>query len=432
MIGAFPKNSIARRALLNTIALIFLAQILAALILGFFVLRPQAQRVGSIVAHSILAVSRTAASASQHERDAMIAALDASEYLDVKRSESPPLPGGPPPGWLERIFMQSLVDTMGPETEMIWRTDRYRQLWLQVRIGPDLVWMSSNVPRQVQPLRALVMSLLVAFLMSILIAIIQQRRIARPLERLTQAVSAPHAAREGVATDALAASEITQLTNAFNTMSARLRETERLRALMLAGVSHDIRTPLAKLRLSVEMLAARDDDLAAAARRHVGEIDRLLDQFLIFARGPGDEPAHLISLDTLISEVAALRDVDGHNFIIRGDAIGDVRVRPGTLRRALLNLTENAIRYGRAPFAIEARSNSTTITIIVSDAGEGIEQALLDSVQSPFVRGANAPSGGAGLGLAIVAQAAHAHEGALVLSNTPTGFEATLTIARAL
>jgi two-component system osmolarity sensor histidine kinase EnvZ len=419
-------DSLAGRTLATTVALILLAQIFSTALLGAFVLRPQAQRVGSIVAHSVSAVSVAAAAATPEVRAAMIDELDRSEYLDVWRGPGPPKTGGPQPRFLEMAFMQALVDTFGPGSEIVWRTDKQSRLWVQVQIGPELVWLTSQVPSAMQPLSAVIWSGLAAVLLSLLAAVALQRRIAQPLERLTAAVSASDPLT-AIPVDPKGAREVSTLTAAFNALRTRLRAVEDERAFMLAGVSHDIRTPLAKLRLAVELLADRDEAMAAAAHRHVEEIDRLLGQFLVFAKGAEAEPLQRFDLDALISEAVALRAADGLDIDTSGEALGEFVGRPEALRRALLNLIDNATRHGAPPIKVVTTPHSTHVSIAVLDCGRGAPEDMLPRLAEPFV---HARAGaGSGLGLAIAAQSARSHGGDLDVRNlSGGGFEAEITL----
>jgi two-component system, OmpR family, osmolarity sensor histidine kinase EnvZ len=254
------------------------------------------------------------------------------------------------------------------------------------------------------------------------------RRVAQPLAQLTQAVAAPDAHSPIVVADQ-GLEEVRRLTAAFNAQRARLAAMDSERAVMLAGVSHDIRTPLAKLRLAVEMLANKDEQLAATAHRQVGEIDRLLGQFLVFAKGPNSEPRRAFDLDALVSEVVAFHQADGADVLLQGDTVGAYNGRPESLRRALNNLLENAARHGRGPFIVRTDKTETAVAIAVCDHGDGAPEQALERLATPFFRAEEARGGGAGLGLAIVAQIARAHGGALHLRNlTPQGFEARLEL----
>lgn len=423
----WSPHTVAGRTLATTIGLIFLAQIVAALLLGAFVLRPQAQRVGGIVAQSVLAVSEAAKDVSPEVRARMIATLDRSQFLDVWEGPGPPRIGGPRPRWLERVFMQSLVDAFGPGSEIVWRTDPERRLWLQVQIGPEMYWLSSRVPPAMQPLNVLLWSALSAFLLALMAAVTLQRRIAQPLQALTKAVAGPNTGPVHVADQGLA--EVHVLTEAFNAQRARLAALDEARAVMLAGVSHDIRTPLAKLRLALELSPDRDAEWATTSQRQIDEIDRLVGQFLIFAKGANAEAQQRFDLDGLVSELVASRQAEGCAVTLEGPPLGDYLGRPESLRRALANLIDNAVRHGRGPVRVTARRDDTTICLAVADGGGGAAEAAIDRLATPFFRPDASRGGGSGLGLAIAAQAAEAHGGKLKLKNLkPTGFEASLVL----
>ncbi len=426
----WSPHTIAGRTLAMTVGLIFLGQILASLILGAFVLQPQAQRVGGIVAQNILAVSEAAAKVSPEVRAELIATLDRSEFLDVWAGPGPPRLGGPPPRWLERVFMQALVDAFGPGpvSEIVWRTDPDGHLWLQVQIGPDMYWLSSRVPAALKPGNVLFLSALCGFLLALLPAVLLQRWIAQPLEALTAAVAAPHGAK-ALDVDDRGLREVQVLTETFNAQRAQLAALDEARAVMLAGVSHDIRTPLAKLRLTLEMSSQRDTELAATAHRQIAEIDRLVGQFLMFAKGATTEPERSFDLDALISELVAFKQADGCPVSLEGPSLGAYVGRPESLRRALTNLIQNASKHGRPPIRIVTRHEGSMLVIAVTDAGNGAPEEALTRLSTPFFRPGGTRSGGSGLGLAIAAQAAAAHGGTLRLCNMqPEGFEAALLL----
>lgn len=419
----FPR-SVSARAIASTAAAIVLAQLFTVLCFAVFVLHPQAERVAGIVAQSVAAVSEAAAQADPEERARLIAVLDASEFLDVRPlSAKPETPDnlGRRPSLLEFVFMRALVKALEDRADLVWRTDGARRLWLKVQVGPDWYWVTSSVPRAMQPFTVLFLSAGAALGLALAAAIPLQRRITGPLEQLTRAVAAQTATLSPVSVDRDSAAEVMALSESFNALSARLQTAEQERTLMLAGLSHDVRTPLAKLRLAVEMLAGRDEALAANAHAQVQEIDRLVGQFLIYARGANSEPIAQFDVDALISEVAALRQVDGQEFAIFGPAIGRRDGRPESLRRALLNLTENAVRHGAAPFQIITAVSASSFTISVEDQGPGAPADELQKLAAPFMRGTGVAASGSGLGLAIVAQAAASQGARLVLENREGG-----------
>lgn len=429
---AWPPRSFTGQTLATTIAALFAAQILTMLFFGAFVLIPQAKRVAGLVAQSVAAVSDAADLSGPPARAAIIKRLDASPFIDVWPGDTAPPPTGPRPRMLERFFLQALVDALADHsTELSWRTDWRRRLWIQVRIGPDMYWISAQSPVMLQPFTAILLSATASFVLALIAVVAMQRRVTRPLENLTDAVKGFSLNATPTPVPEHGASELVALSRGFNAMTARLAEAEKERTLLLAGVSHDLRTPLAKLRLAVEMLAPGDAPLARAANNHVAEIDRVLGQFLMFARGFESEREVAFDIDALVSEIAAMRLVEGFTFEIIGDRIGVITGRPESLRRALVNLTENATKYGAPDFSIGAERRGDLVDLIVRDRGAGAPEGQLSSLRRPFARGGSHPEKqpGTGLGLAIVERVAVQHGGTLHLANlTPKGFEARLSI----
>jgi two-component system, OmpR family, osmolarity sensor histidine kinase EnvZ len=421
-----PPASFARQALVTTIGLLFASQVLALIFIGVFVLRPQADRVGGIVAQATLAVSTAADEVTPAQRARMLAVLGDSAFLDVRPASAPPPKGGPRPGWLEMRVMRALLAGLKNQDELVWRTDPQRRLWVKVKIGPEFVWLTSRMPRAMNPFLAVLLSSAATFGLGLIAAFWAQHRITQPLSAMTAQVAALRPDSPAAPMPETGPSELVALSRGFNALSARLQAAERERALMLAGVSHDLRTPLAKLRLAVEMMPASDPVLAASAHAQVEQIDRILAQFLTFARGFAAEDIQTVDVDALV------RVVVGAEVAVSG-SIGPAPVRPEGLRRALSNLVENAQTHGGAPISVTLASAPGHIHIAVRDHGPGASSDALDQLAEPFFRGDAARSNpGAGLGLAIAAQVARAHGGELALANIPGGgFVATLALADA-
>jgi two-component system osmolarity sensor histidine kinase EnvZ len=419
-IANIAPKSFMGQTLAMTISVILVAQIMSTVFAALLILKPQVERVGGILAQAVAATSDAAELSSDEGRIAIIARLNASEYLDVMPGDAAPPPLGRRPNVLERVFMQSLVDSMADRTELLWRTDEEKRLWVRVHIGPDAYWLTANAPRSLNPLHAILNSAFAAFALSLLAAVLLQRRISQPLEALTAAVVTLNPQSNTPIVPVSGPSEIVALSQGFNAMIARLATAEQERALMLAGVSHDVRTPLAKLRLTIELLSQGDDALTKAAHAQVQEIDRVLSKFLMFARGFEDEAVVEFNLEALTSEVAAMHAAEGVDFTLIG-AGGDVFGRPEALRRALVNITENAVRHGAAPFAIRLERNAEHVTIIVTDHGAGVAPAEEERLLRPFARGAAPGVAGSGLGLAIAGQVARLHGGALTLERQGDG-----------
>lgn len=420
-------TSFVGRAVAATMASLILAQALTLGVFIAFIVVPQTRRVAEVMAQTFVAVSATAERLPPEDRVHLVSELSQSDYLDVWSGTEPPVARGRRPRLLERLFMQSLVDKLGGQRDLEWRTDASNRLWLHIALGPDLYWVSVKPPGGLQPANALLAAMSVTLLLALATALAAQRRLARPLGRLAAAVTT---LKPGVASSLpeTGPSEIAAVSHAFNAMTSRLAGTERTRAIMLAGVSHDIRTPLSKLRLVLEMVADPDGDLVKTAHRQVGEIDRILGQFLAFGRGAEGEPETVFDLDALVDEVVAYHAADGVPIEREGVPIGLIRGRPEALRRAIVNLLQNAVQYGAPPIVVWTARSGSRVDLAVRDNGPGAPPDRLSDLDQPFVRGDSARSSpGTGLGLAIVGNTMQAQGGTLTLSNRePGGFEARL------
>jgi len=252
--------------------------------------------------------------------------------------------------------------------------------------------------------------------------------IARPLAALTSAAGRlgrgePHQplAEEG-------ARELRTMAAAFNRMASDLESMERERAMVLAGISHDLRTPLSRMRLALEMSGA-DAGSARAMVADIDEIDAIIGQFLDFARGANEEKSRQ-DLSALLDEVAEHYARLGKAVLVKSNPT-EFRFARMALRRAVGNLVDNALRYAGEPVEIELTENAKTIILEVRDRGPGIPAGEAERLKRPFTRLSAARSGpaGAGLGLAIVERVARAHNGSLeLLPREGGGLVARLTL----
>ena len=197
--------------------------------------------------------------------------------------------------------------------------------------------------------------------------------------------------------------ELADLAHAFNQMSHDLQQLDADRALILAGVSHDLRTPLARLRLGVEMCGADPADVDAMVS-DIEDMDRIIGQFLEFPREDGGEILAPLDLAALADELSALYARRGFPLTVRSSGTSLVTARPQALRRAITNLIENAINYTGAAPELETGSTGGQPFIRVLDRGPGIPASETERVKRPFTRleSARTNTKGSGLGLAIV------------------------------
>jgi two-component system osmolarity sensor histidine kinase EnvZ len=296
------------------------------------------------------------------------------------------------------------------------------QIWIRSAHDPDrwIVLHAASYRSQVVDSSILLAAL--AGLIALVFAAWVARLLTRPLERLSS-----HAGEllAGESVDAHlrgAPREVRKLAGAIAGAGEKLREASRERELMLAGISHDLRTPLARLRIALELGDADDPQRREAMVSDLQQLDDALEQCLAFVRDGRDEALRELDLATLVGQLLALRAQPDH-WQYDGPASLDANVRPTLLRRALGNLLDNAERYGAAPYRIALSRDPQGTRLIVEDRGPGVREELLPGLGKPFVRGdaARGGKGGSGLGLSIAARAAELHGGALRLRNRDGG-----------
>lgn len=219
--------------------------------------------------------------------------------------------------------------------------------------------------------------------------------------------------------------EVDELATALARASSEAREAAAERAVMLAGISHDLRTPLTRLQYALALLPEAEPALREGMERDIAEMDRVLSQFIAYARDGRDEAMQMLDLAELCASVLS---GSHYGWQVELPPQAPMHGRPIALARAVENLVGNAERHGSAPFALSLTAQAAGWRIEVSDHGPGLDAARAARAVQPFVHDARA--GGAGLGLAIVERIARQHGGMLRLeSNAPHGLRAVLDLA---
>jgi two-component system osmolarity sensor histidine kinase EnvZ len=261
------------------------------------------------------------------------------------------------------------------------------------------------------------------------IAIIFLRNQVRPIERLARAADSFGKGRAVPDFKPYGAAEVRRAAQAFITMRERIERHVAQRTEMLAGVSHDLKTPLTRLKLTLEMMPAGEGQDAPndikSMRDDIAEMEHMLDDYLAFARGEGGEDASLIDLSELVREVAAAaeRAQSTARIAVSAPVHAPVRVRRAGLRRVLANLIENAVKHG-SQVAVSLHQDEGLVEVVVEDDGPGIPEPRREEAFRPFHRldeGRNLQSGGSGLGLAIARDITRAHGGEILLDQSAMG-----------
>lgn len=254
------------------------------------------------------------------------------------------------------------------------------------------------------------------------VASIFMRNQIRPIRKLATAVDSFGKGRE---TDKdfkpEGATEVRQAAMAFNLMSQRIRRQIRQRTDMLSGVSHDLRTPLTRMKLQLAMLGKGDDIEELSA--NVSEMEKMIDGYLTFARGEGGEVTIESDLTEMVNDVAAKWKSGGINIDCHVEGNIVTWLKPNAFRRCLNNLVANANLYANAIW-VSAGKRGDAIEIVIDDNGPGIPEENREEVFRPFFRldrSRNPETGGTGLGLSISRDVARVHGGDIILENSPYG-----------
>lgn len=328
--------------------------------------------------------------------------------------------------------VQATFRSQLPETLAVMLPDnRITELYLDSGLGPlqlqfDRRRLSPAAPHQ------LIVTMVFFSVLITTVAFLYMRNQLRPITRLAEAAQA-FGRGHNVPYNPRGATEVRIAGHAFVDMRARIERQIEQRTLMLSGVSHDLRTPLTRMRLGLEML---DEEDAEYLRQDVDEMQRMLDAFLEFSRGASEADPEQVDPAALVRQVVddakragtpvALKECSGE---------GDVMLRPTAMRRAVENLIGNAVRYGKKA-EVSVAVTPKSLRIRVEDDGPGIPEEKRGEAVKPFSRLDESRNqnqgGGVGLGLAIVADIARAHGGTLRLGQSDSlgGLRADIVIAR--
>lgn len=415
-----PASLRGRYALL-LVLLVLLGQLTAAVLLRQLVLRPRLAQAAESTAHTAQAIRAGLLALPPQQREGYIRAFNEREL----RGDPEPPPRDPAMAMrlrerllltpMERAFVQAISERLDEGGPVLWRRQDSGRLELRLAVDGVDHWLVLPGLRVVREFSgAWLIATGASALLALALALWLLGRLGRPLARVEEAARCVAAGGAPAPLPEDGPSEIATVSRSFNAMVRSLAHAERDRAMMLAGVSHDLRTPLTKLRLGVELGESRlDEELLASMRRSIAEMDAVVSQFLDFARD--DVAATLVPADLwgLAQQVSVAQADHGRTILLEGGPLPPTAVHAPALLRALANLVENAFRHGRPPVTIRAGSDAGHAWLDVCDAGDGIPPHRAEELKQPFRRGDNARSGaaGAGLGLAVVERIVRRHGG---------------------
>jgi two-component system, OmpR family, osmolarity sensor histidine kinase EnvZ len=330
---------------------------------------------------------------------------------------------------------------LGDKTKLALKVNGEIGTWVSFEIDSDAYWLHLNrnrLRRHASP--PFFTIAVIALALSLVATIALGRLINQPLRNLAHAINSIGSGQAPPKLKEQGPTEIALLNTRFNRMAVDLDALEDDRRIALAGISHDIRSPLARLRMEIELSQLHEDEKLSMANE-IQQVDRIVGQFVDFARAPGDSAPEEIDVSDEISACTSRYKTQ----VERGELVLNVEIlatkswygKAIDIQRVVSNLVDNALRYGKSQddvcrihlFATVEESGVAKIKrlrLTVSDQGKGVAKSDLTRLTRPFARvdEARDSSGGSGLGLAIVERTARRYDGSCTLSlNAPTGLK---------
>lgn len=420
----FWPRSLKSRYSLLLIVLVLVTQMASVLVFLTYVQRPRVSDAAQLVASQVVMLDRLLRDVPPQQQDATVRQLDARLRPPVQLTE--------PKAMLFSEFFRgynlpyffAMLKTRLPEDIGIgWQAEPERRLWFRIHIGDRPWWVTLSDIRSERVTgwgSALLLSILLS-LLALGLAWLTHRHLAQPLNRLVSAARDLGRGGKPAPLPVNGPPEIADVSATFNHMLQGLSDLDEKRAMLLAGISHDLRTPLTKLQLA---LALEQHSYRGGhdLQRYFDDIDRILQQFIDFARGEGHEPMEKGDINQLLRTLAQDFTGLGYDFHLDLAPIAPFPWRRTSLMRLCMNLMQNAVKYGESGWEIRSWSHQGYAWVAIGDRGPGIRPEELAQINQPFQRGSGVEqSSGAGLGLAIAERIVVQHGGELHIINREQG-----------
>ena len=433
-----PQTLLARFILLIS-ALLLVAQISSLKIFDYFERDVRAQALAKEISTVVNFTKASIEAAASSKRLKLLSELsglgDVSIYPAYYFEPLEPIPEDP--------FLQLVVKKIAQQLPVgtLITVNHYDipGIWVSFEIDSDLFWlvMPRTLIDRPFPWHWIGWGVVI-FSLAVVGAYIATKRISMPLSRLSRA--AEQIKRGGkvhpLPLDNVV--EFSEVSEAFNEMSDNLSKISEERRFLLASVSHDIRTPLTRLRIASEMLPNQSHEIKESMEQDIQEINEIINQFLDFARGFEDEPVAPVNLGKFLKEIQRKHSRMGQNFKLKKKNIRSnipkklfIDLRLSAFQRCLDNLINNAFFYSKGNVEMQATLFEESFSVSIIDDGPGIPEHQKAKLLKPFERvdEARGNIGGSGLGLTIADRIARAHSGKLELINLKKGgLEAKITI----
>ena len=387
---------------------------------------PRARESANMAASAVNLIRASLFAAAPDKRPGLFAEFSSREGIRLLPAEPQDRVLPMPDSRFHQLMHDAVVARLGPATRIAAEVNDESGFWVSFRLDPkdeDEFWLvlprervSRNFTTRWLSWAALAVAL------ALLVAWLIASRITRPLKAMADSAQAVGRGQTPSPLPEDGAEEMRALASAFNTMAADLARHEKDRSEVLAGISHDLRTPLTRLRLEAEMSVA-DENARQGIVADIEQMEAVISQFMDYARAESGEIPESTDLAALLAAIGERQAAVGRPLDIRLDGLSSACIRPKAVGRAVINLIDNAWKYGGGAVSLTASIVNQEIRIDVADRGPGIPESELERLKRPFTRLEIARSDvtGTGLGLAIVERIARLHDGRLDLLPNPGG-----------
>jgi two-component system osmolarity sensor histidine kinase EnvZ len=415
-----PRSAFGQTVLLIGV-LLLINQVVSFISMSIYIIQPNAQQVNQLLAKQVRVVFIDIV--NEELSPAMGEAFQRETGIGVYREET-----AMKLGLSDAVYYAFRSEEMsillgGPAEVRISQGDEYL-FWIRPPQDPNY-WIKIPLNGlEEENFSPLIVVLMILGILSVMGGWLFVRQLNRPLSALQ---SAAHDVGRGdfpAPINEKGTTEIVAVTRAFNHMSKGIKQLEEDRNLLMAGISHDLRTPLTRIRLATEMMSRHDEFLKEGIEGDIDDMNTIIDQFIDYIRHDGKDKAELGDLNVLIEDVVQSEVLLERKIEFSGEELPKIPLRYVAMKRVLTNLVQNAIRYSDGGIYISTSINKRKdeVCLCVCDEGPGIPEVEIERLFQPFTQGDKARgTEGSGLGLAIIKRIVDTHSGRVELSNRSEG-----------
>jgi len=415
-----PRSAFGQTVLLIGV-LLLINQVVSYISIALYIIQPNSQQINQLLAKQVRVVFidvkgavLSPAMGEAFQRETGIGVYRESDALQLGLRNAVYYP-------FRSKEMSELLD--GPAEVRISQGDEFL-FWIRPPQAPNLWVKIPLLGLKEHNISPLVFVLIILGVLSVAGGWLFVRQLNRPLKALQNAAEDVGHGRFPELLTAQGTTEIVAVTQAFNHMSKGIKQLEEDRNLLMAGISHDLRTPLTRIRLASEMMSQADEFLKDGIESDIDDMNNIIDQFIDYIRFDSKDKADFDDLNVLVEEVVQAETPASRTILFEGGDLPRIPLRFTAFKRVVANLIQNSLRYSEGNICLETGVDKTKqcAFLIVNDQGPGIPEKDIERLFQPFTQGDLARgTEGSGLGLAIIKRIVDSHGGVIHLSNRSEG-----------